>query len=77
MTCATRSSRSSPTHCCELLALAVLKSIHKTGQPCSDTPLPRTRGKALSAGCTNSNFDKSKKITQPGGAATPSGQRRA
>ena len=37
----------------------------------SDTPLPRTRGKALSAGCTNSNFDKRKKITQPGGAATP------
>ena len=27
--------------------------------------------KALSAGCTSRNFDKSKKITQPSGAATP------
>ena len=33
--------------------------------------LPCTRGKALSTGRTSRNFDKSKKITRPSGAATP------
>ena len=39
-------------------------------------PASHTR-KTMSAGCTNPDFDKSEKITQPSGAATPSGQRHA
>ena len=37
----------------------------------SDTTPASHAQKALSAGCTSRNFDKSKKITQPSGAATP------
>ena len=37
----------------------------------SDTTHASHAQKALSAGCTSRNFDKSKKITQPSGAATP------
>ena len=37
----------------------------------SDTTHASHAQKALSAGCTSRNFDKSKKITQPSGAAAP------
>ena len=37
----------------------------------SDTTHASHTQKALSAGCTNRNFDKSEKITLPSGAATP------
>ena len=37
----------------------------------SDTTHASHAQKALSAGCTSRNFNKSKKITQPSGAATP------
>ena len=42
----------------------------KRAEGSDTTPAPYMR-KALNAGRTSRNFDKSKKITQPGGAATP------
>ena len=43
----------------------------------SDTTLLSHVQKALSTGRTGRNFGRSKKITQPSGAATPAEQRRA